>query len=154
MTRSSIAQGSFTVEHRFAAAPSRVFRALSDPDEMPLWAAPSADWSFVVDRFEFRLGGTSICRFGPQGEEPFLDTGRYDDIIPDQRFVSAYAISRGEVRISSSVTSYEFLAQEDGGTLLRVSEMGLYFDGHDSGDGRRGGVAQQLGQLDRFLGRR
>lgn len=150
MTHSVLSHGSFAVERRFAASPSRVFRAWADPVQLQAWAAPAEGWSFAVERFEFQPGGVSVCRFGPDGEEPFLDVGRYDDIIPDRRILSAYAISRADMRISSSVSSYDFLA--DGtGTLLRITELGFYQDGQDLAPGRQGGVTQQLAQLGRFL---
>ncbi len=150
MKASTISHGSFTVERRYAARPERVFKAWSDPDQMKQWAAPADDWAFDIDRFEFRVGGSSVCRFGPRGDEPYRDDGRYDDIVPNRRIVSAYAISKGDVRISSSVSSIEFL--EDGtGTLLRVTEVGAYLDGQDSAKGRQGGVAQQLDQLSGYL---
>jgi uncharacterized protein YndB with AHSA1/START domain len=150
MTDRTISHGTFTVERRFAARPERVFKAWSDPDQLKKWAAPADDWAFDIDRFEFRVGGTSVCRFGPQGDVPYQDSGRYDDIVPDRRIVSAYAISKGEVRISSSVSSMEFVP--DGtGTLLRITEVGAYFDGQDSAKGRQGGVLHQLDQLSGFL---
>ena len=65
---------------------------------------------------------------------------------------TAYAVTQGPLRISSSVSSLEFTA-DAGGTHLRITELGVYLDGHDSVDIRKGGVAQQMQQLDRFTQR-
>lgn len=152
MTATGIIHGMFTVEHNFRAPPARVFRAWTSPEEMRLWAAPAEGWDFTVERFDFRPGGTAVLRFGPKGEEPFQDLTRFDDIRGQDRIVTAYAISRGDLRISSSVSSVEFLA-DGGGTRLRITESGAYLDGHDSPRIREGGVQQQVAQLAALLGR-
>lgn len=150
MTGFKISHGTFTVEHQFAASPARVFRAWSLPEELKAWAAPADDWTFDIDSFDFRLGGGAVCRFGPQGEAQYRDVSRYDDIVQDQRIVTAYSISKGDVRISSSVSSLEFKPHA-GGTLLRITEMGAFLDGLETATTREGGVRQQIVQLDRFL---
>lgn len=142
----SVAHGSFTVERHYAAAPPQVFRAWSDPEQITAWAAPSPGWSFAIRSFDFRVGGGDLQEFGPPGEVPFTIVSRFDDIIPDQRIIAAYAVARGETRISSSVTCIEFLP-DGGGTLLRITEHGAFLDGHDTALGRRGGVEMQVGQL-------
>ena len=152
MTDLSISHGTFTVERRFAAPVARLFRAWSVADEMKLWAAPAEGWTFDIDRFDFRLGGGAVVRFGPPGAVPYQDVTRYDDIVADRRIVTAYAVSQGSVRISSSVSCLEF-ALDAGGTHLRITELGAYLDGHDSVEIRKGGVAQQLQQLGRFIER-
>ena len=150
MTANAVTHGLFTVEHAFRASPNRVFRAWTSPDEMRFWAAPAEGWDFTVAAYDFRPGGTAIMRFGPKGEVPFQDESRFDDIRSQDRIVSAYAITRGEVRISSSVSSVQFLPQ-GGGTLLRYTESGVYLDGHDSPRIREGGVQQQVVQLAAML---
>lgn len=150
MTGTLISHGTFTVKRRFAVTAERLWRAWTQPEQMREWAAPAADWSFEVATFDFRPGGVAICRFGPPGEVPYQDVSRFDDILPQHRIVSAYAISKGDVRISSSVSSVEFLPDGDG-TLLRITELGAYLDGRDSASGREGGVRQQLEHLAQFL---
>lgn len=150
MSDYSISQGSFTVERRFSAPPARVFQAWSEPEQMKIWAAPAEGWNFDIDSFDFQTGGETVMRFGPPGDVPYLDMGRYDDIVPNRRIVTAYAISKGDVRISSSVSCLEFLP-DAGGTRLRITEIGAYLDGHDSVEIRKGGVSQQMDQLGRYI---
>lgn len=150
MTTRAVSHGMFTVERRYAAAPARVFRAWAEPEQIRQWAAPAEGWFFRIAAFDFRVGGSAVMEFGPQGDVLYTDSTRYDDILPDQRIVSAYAITKGGVRISSSVSSLEFLA-DGAGTLLRVTEVGAFLDGLDSAKGREGGVLQQVEQLAQFL---
>lgn len=146
----TVSHGTFTVEHWLAAAPARVFRAWSVPEQMAAWAAPADDWTFEIESFDFRLGGVAVCRFGPRGDVPYHDVSRYDDIVQDRRIVNAYTISKGDIRLSSSVSTLEFVAQ-NGGTLLRITEVGAFLDGQDSATSREGGVRQQIAQLGRYL---
>lgn len=149
MTR-SVTHGSFAVERHYAAAPSRVFRAWSNPEEVKIWAAPLPEWDLEIRRFDFRIGGGDVQEFGPKGEVPFTVASRFDDIVADERIVAAYSVARGDTRISSSITCVEFLPQGDG-TTLRITEHGAYLDGHDSPAGRKGGVLSQLDQLSGYL---
>ncbi len=150
MTAIAVSQGSFRVERHLAASPARVFQAWSQPEQLALWAAPAEGWAFVIKGFEFRVGGGATFEFGPPGEAPNVDQTRYDDIIHNRRIVTAYAISRGETRISSSVSCLEFLEVEEG-TLLRVIETGVFLDGRETALIREGGVRQQMAQLAQFI---
>ncbi len=150
MSAPKITCGSFTVDRQFAAPPSRVFQAWSRAEELKIWAAPAPGWGFDIRHFDFRIGGTAQVHFGPPGDAPYVDSTRYDDIIPDRRIVTAYAITKGEVRISSSISCLEFSA-DGAGTRLRITETGVFLDGQDSAEGRKGGVAQQMEQLALFI---
>lgn len=149
MTPQSISHGSFTVQRLYSVTPDRLWRAWTDPTQIRQWAAPAAGWTFDILDWQFQLGGISLCRFGPQGDVPYYDSGRFDDIVLHQRIVSAYAISKGDMRISSSVSSVEFIP-DPAGTQLLITESGAFLDGHDSAEGRKGGVQQQLEQLHQF----
>jgi len=146
----SLTHGSFTLERRYEASPARVFAAWSDPDQIRQWAAPAPDWTFAHLAFDFRVGGAEISEFGPVGDVPYRVTARYDDIVPDTRIVSAYGIAQGDTRISSSIMCVELFA-EGSSTVLRLTEHGAFFDGHDTAEVRKGGVLQQLAQLQAFL---
>lgn len=146
----SLTHGSFTVSRRFDAPVPRVFLAWSCAEDLRLWAAPAEGWMFEIESFDFRINGAARMLFGPKGDVPYVDSSGYDDIVPNRRIVTAYSIAKGEVRISSSVSALEFAADGQG-TLLRITEMGVYLDGHDSAAGRKGGVTQQLDQLGRFI---
>lgn len=150
MNQKSITHGSFTIERHYPVPPARVFRAWSEPDQLRQWSAPADDWDYDLLSFDFRVGGSDRQAFGPKGDVPYTVATRYDEILPDERIVFAYSVRKGEVRISSSVTSIELTADK-GGTLLRMTEQGAFFDGMDDATGRKGGVLHTLGQLDVHL---
>lgn len=152
MSDFTVSHGTFIVDHWFAAAPARAFKAWSVPEQLAAWAAPADNWRFTIEKFELRIGGSADCQFGPPGEVPYHDVCRYDDIVQDRRIVSAHTISKGDVRLSSSVSTLEFVAQ-NGGTLLRITEVGVFLDGQDSAKSREGGVRQQVEQLSEYLAR-
>ncbi|MCB9994221.1 MAG: SRPBCC domain-containing protein [Hyphomicrobiaceae bacterium] len=152
MTSCNVIQGAFTIERRFPVPCSRLFKAWSDKAELARWAAPAPGWIFETDRYEFRVGGVEISRFGPPGEEPYRVNSRFDDIVPDVRIVTAFAISQGNHRISSTVLCVEFEA-EPNGTRLVLNETGMFFDGRETPEMRRNGTEQQLDQLAAYLGR-
>ncbi|WP_196259182.1 SRPBCC family protein [Pelagibacterium limicola] len=146
----SVTHGTFTLERTYPVSPERVFSAWSDPKQIEIWAAPSDGWVFENETFDFTIGGTDLSRFGPKGEEPFVSLARFDDIVPNSRIVTAYSIAKGTTRISSSVTTVELIPDERG-TVLRLTEQGAYFDGHDNPQTRRGGVLYQLDQLEAYF---
>lgn len=149
MAFQTVSHGSFTIQRRHKVALERLWGAWTDPAQIRQWAAPWTGWTFDIVEWQFYLGGTSLCRFGPAGEVPFTDSGRFDDIVLHHRIVTAYAISKGALRISSSVASVEFIADASG-TLLRTTESGAFLDGQDRAQGRKGGMRQQMSQLNRF----
>jgi uncharacterized protein YndB with AHSA1/START domain len=57
--------------------------------------------------FEFREGGLETSATGPIGEEPYYYTARYHDIVPSQRIIFSYEMSRSGRRISVSIQSIE-----------------------------------------------
>ena len=146
----SIAHGSFTVERRYDAPAARVFEAWTDPDQIREWAAPVEGWTFAIRAFDFRVGGGEHFEFGPPGSPPCTHISRFDDIVPGERIVSAYALSQGAKRISSSVMCVE-LVDEGAATLVRVTEHGAFFDGLDTVQNRKGGTLQTLAQLQAIL---
>jgi uncharacterized protein YndB with AHSA1/START domain len=148
--QSSVTHGTFTVERRYDVDAARVFKAWTDPEQIREWAAPAEGWTFNHLAFDFQVGGVEIAEFGPKGEVPYRVTSRFDDIRDNQRIVSAYAIAQGKTRISSSIMCVE-LTDEGTSTVLRITEHGAFFDGLETAEIRKGGVLQQLAQLQAFL---
>jgi len=70
----------------------------------------------------------------------------YQDIVPDQRIVYSYELLFGETRVSVSLATIEFLA-ENGGTRLVMTEQGAFFDGHDTSATREHGTGELLDAL-------
>jgi uncharacterized protein YndB with AHSA1/START domain len=147
----TIRHETITLERHYDAAPERVFRAFSDPAVKAIWFHGPDDWPIQGDTtFDFREGGLETSAAGPPGGDLCHYTARYVDIVPGERIVFTYDMSRSGRRMSVSVQSIE-LSPEDGGTRLRLVDQGAYLDGLDDPRSRRAGIEPQLDQLAKAL---
>jgi uncharacterized protein YndB with AHSA1/START domain len=157
MTDRSVLHDSFTIERTYPAVPARVFAAFTSEEAKNAWGdtgdAEAADGESEIEKeFDFRPGGRERFGFKYQGI-----TYRYDalyyDIVPDQRIVYSYEMYADDARISVSVATIEFAKSGDG-TALTWTELGAYLDGIDGPQApelRRGGTAEMLDGLTRYL---
>lgn len=140
--------GAFTVTRRYEARPARVFAAFADREIKQRWMGCDTVSAPVIERLDFHVGGREISRgAGPDGEHLF--DGRYLDIVPDRRFVFAFVMHVGGLKISASLGTVEF-APDDAGTVLTFTEQGVYF-GEDGWAGREEGTVVGLEQLGAWL---
>jgi uncharacterized protein YndB with AHSA1/START domain len=155
VTESSVIHDTFAIERTYPAAPSRVFAAFASEEAKNAWgdtgeAGPAAGAPETA--FDFRVGGRERFSSEYQGT-----TYRYDalyyDIVPNQRIVYSYEMYANDVRISVSVATIEFAKSADG-TALTWTEQGAYLDGIDGAEAgalRKGGTAEMLDGLTRYL---
>ncbi len=138
--------GSFTVERVFDASPSRVFRAFADPVAKARWFVGPAGWSEIERSMDFRAGGREIAhgRFSDGTETRF--ESRYHAIVDGERLVYVYDMYVGGALLSVSLATIE-LTRQGTGTLLRITEQGVYFDAEDANDQRREGTLHLLEQI-------
>jgi uncharacterized protein YndB with AHSA1/START domain len=158
MTDRSVIHDTFSIERTYPAAPSRVFAAFASAEAKDAWGETGGLEPVAgeagTEEFDFRPGGRE--RFGIKVEGT---TYRYDalyyDIVPDQRIVYSYEMYANGARISVSVATIEFAKSGDG-TALTWTEQGAYLDGIDgpqAPDLRKGGTAEMLDGLARYLTR-
>lgn len=141
----------FVIEHTYPYPVERLYAAFSQPEKKRAWYADRGSQS--VDQFtmDFRVGGTERLQFRMGTDTPFpgialtSDTV-YQDIVPNQRIVSAYTMTIGDHRMSSSLLTFEFLPVT-GGTELRCTHQGAFYEGSDGPQMREAGWR---GLLDRF----
>ena len=83
---------------------------------------------------------------------PSTRTSRvFRDIVPGRRIVYTYEMHADEDRISVSVATVEF--RSDGPTThLRLTEQGVFLDGHDTSAQREEGTRALLDSLGAGLG--
>ena len=146
----SIEHSTWTVERNYPHPPSLVFAAWADPSTKVRWfdLSGAADPDYHSD---FRVGGQESFRT-PRGSSPaFTYDARYHDIVEAERIVITYEMSIDGRRMSVSLATVDFRA-EDGGTLLVFTEQGAYLDGLDDPKSRRTGTTDQLGRLGSVLG--
>lgn len=94
----------------------------------------------------FVVGGLETAR-GFDGEGRALTyEARYAEIAPNERILTTSTLHTEDRLSTVSVTSVEFRA-EDGGTLLVLTEHGVYLPGQEQPEWREQGTAQQLDAL-------
>lgn len=77
-------------------------------------------------------------------------TAHFLDIVLNTRIVSAGTMHDNDVRISTTLCTVEFIA-DDGGTLLRLTDQSAFLDGRERPDERRSGWGTVLDRLAGFL---
>jgi uncharacterized protein YndB with AHSA1/START domain len=138
------------VHRQYDLPAARVFRAWTDPAALRSWYMPGDDtWTVDILDHDFRVGGVKRARFGPPGESFFEDC-RYEDIVPDRRLCYSMRIVRGDVRITASMVTVEFMPDADG-TELIVTDQLVILDGGDTAEARKGGWGETLDKLTRFV---
>ncbi|MCY1141941.1 SRPBCC family protein [Actinoplanes sp. Pm04-4] len=151
MTARSAQHDTFTISRHYAATPARVFQAFADPSAKAKWfgspdpAARKEDVSF-----DFREGGReTTTTIAPDGTR-YGFAATYTDIVPVERLVYTYEMSLNGARISVSVVTVEFRPAA-GGTDFSITEQGVYLDGLDNADQRRGGTELLMDALGKSL---
>lgn len=138
------------VRRRYDAPVARVFRAWEDPAALQAWYMPGdASWTCEILEHDFRVGGVKQLKFGPP-EEIFFETCRYEDIVADERLCYAMTISRGDVRITTSMVTVEFLPHGEH-TELIVTDQLVVLDGGDTAGDREQGWGETLDKLTPYL---
>jgi len=99
------------------------------------WYVPGDDWETADYENDFSVGGRQLNRFGPKGDPKYSGDGRYLDIVPEARIVSAGAMHDGNTRISATLCTVELLA-EGSGTRLILTDQSAFFDGRETPSGR------------------
>jgi uncharacterized protein YndB with AHSA1/START domain len=149
VTERTAVHDTFTLERVYPAAPSRVFRAFSDPAAKARWfAAP--DEPSMKRAMDFRVGGSEHAsgRFGDGPVHSF--DARYYDIVQDERIVYSYEMHLDDVRISVVPATLKQRPEGDG-TRLVMTEQGAFLDGYDDAGSREHGTNELLDALGRSL---
>jgi uncharacterized protein YndB with AHSA1/START domain len=152
MTERSVTHATFTIERNYDASPARVFRAFSDPIAKRRWFAEGEGWHIDSYELDFKVGGLETSRFRFGDGPPMRYDAVIQDIVPNERIITAYSMMIGEKRISASLATTEFKPAASG-TRLVFTEQGAFLDGFDQAEGRKTGSRQLLERLARELDR-
>jgi uncharacterized protein YndB with AHSA1/START domain len=147
----SVTHSTFVIEQRYPYPPERLFAAFSDPVKKRRWFAEGDSTSVEQYEMDFRPGGKehTLYRFLPGTPFPgaaLTNTGTFQDIIHNQRVVSASTMTLGDHRISSSLVTFEFLPIATG-TELRLTHQGAFYEGSDGPKMREDGWRKILDSL-------
>src|SRR5262245_40754140 len=150
MNPPSVLHHTFVIERTYPKPAEKVYAFFADPAKKRRWLGGDAD-GFEVLAFEpnFKIDHYERWRYRFQGGALIRTDICYQDIIPQQRIVFVYTMAFGDKRVSSSQVTVELIASK-GGTLLRHTEQGAFFDGAEPPGGREhgaGGLLDLLGKL-------
>jgi uncharacterized protein YndB with AHSA1/START domain len=150
MTR-TVVHDTFVIDRNYAASPSRVFTAFADPAAKAQWFGDPDIEKNAPHDIDFRVGGREALKgSAPEGGQSFTYDAVYQDIVKNERIVYSYDMSIDGKRISVSIATIEFLAN-DNGTRLILTEQGAYLDGLDTSAMREEGTKGILDGLGRYL---
>lgn len=146
MSERSVVHATIVVERLYDASPVRVFAAWADPTAHGSWHVPGGDWTVAEAEHDFRPGGREYSRFGPPGEPMCHSEGRFEDIVPDVRIVSAGSMHSNGKRTSSTLCTVELLPNGSG-TRLILTDQSAFFDGRETPADREQGWGTILDKL-------
>lgn len=146
MVQRSVIHSTIVLARTYDASPARVFAAWSDPVALQCWGSPGEGWESEIDRFDFRVGGIAVSRFGPKGGDSYVNETRYLDIVPHQRIVSAGGMTCGDKRLFVGMLTVEF-NPEGKACRMVMSEQGAFLDGHDLPENHQAGWDRMLDNL-------
>jgi uncharacterized protein YndB with AHSA1/START domain len=149
----SVVHDTFVIERHFPKPPEKVFAAISEPAKRRRWFAEGTAHDVEEFQSDFRVGGAEVLRYrfkltapSPVAGAVLTNEGRFEDIVPNRRIVTASAMSLGDKRISASLMTLELLANENGTDLI-CTHQGSFFEGSDGPKIREEGWRALLDRL-------
>ena len=131
MNQPKVIHSTFTLERSFPKPPQAVFAALSDPAKLRRWFSGENQNDVQEFSVDFREGGEEHLRYrikgGPVAGQEITNIGRYQEIVPNERIVTAATMALEGKRFSASQMTFELLPTEDGTDLI-FTHQGAFFD--------------------------
>ena len=131
---SKIACETIIVERQYPSTPDEVFAAFTTRAALETWMSPGEGFDVKVEPFDFREGGGATTTMLMDGDDPWINTDSYHEIIPGKRIIETSTLRyKGALNFAGLVT-IEF-KPSGGGCALTVTEMGAFPDGKDEAAG-------------------
>ena len=155
MTKPSVIHATAVIEKSYPKPVERVFAAFSDPAQKRRWYAERSGNTIETFEMDFRPGGNETLAYRLGSNSPFpgaliTNAETFQDIVPNQRIVTASAMSFEGRRFSVSLVTFEFLATAQGCDLI-CTHQDVFFEGADGPDRREKGWQDILARLDKEL---
>ncbi|HTJ44727.1 MAG TPA: SRPBCC family protein [Kofleriaceae bacterium] len=129
---------------------ARVYAAFADPKLKARWFKGPPGWEENKQTLDFKVGGLETSVGRPPGGPRIRMEGRFYDIVPEQRIVSAYEMWIGDSHMSVSLATTVFERDGDG-TKMIFTEQAVYLDGNDGTAGREQGTRGLFDALEASL---
>jgi len=124
MSASAI-ESSLTLKRIYDVPVARLWRAWTDPKELGQWYVAGDDHIVHFCEADVRVDGTYRVGFGPAGSKPYVETGRYTEVVPASRLVFEETVSSSEgERIHTNITVIEFRDLGGGKSQLILTSIG------------------------------
>jgi len=155
MPQPSVIHATSIIEKTFAKSVNRVFAAFSDPAQKRRWYADRSGNVVEIFEMDFRTGGGETLAYRLGADTPFpgaliTNAEVFQDIVANQRIVTASTMSIEGRRFSVSLLTFEFLPTPAGCDLI-CTHQDAFFEGADGPELRRKGWQDLLARLDREL---
>jgi uncharacterized protein YndB with AHSA1/START domain len=144
--QSPVVHSTFSIERTYPTTPFRVFAAFADPALKRRWFVEGEGWIIDAYSLDFRVGGYERSRFRFADSPPMGNDTIFLEIVPEQRIVFAYTMTRNDEPFSVSLTTIE-LTPNGATTNLRYTEQGAFLDGTDQSADREQGCRELLEAL-------
>jgi len=133
MQEPSAIHNTFVLDRSYPKPLKTVFAAFADAGKKRRWYAEGHGHDLQQFDLDFRVGGTEHLTYRLKPGTPvagmvITNESRYQEIVPEQRIVTAVTMDLGEKRILISLVTFEFL-QTDSGTDLILTHQGTYLGG-------------------------
>jgi uncharacterized protein YndB with AHSA1/START domain len=150
MKEASVTHATFVIKRNYPAAPEKVYAALSDPEKKRRWFAEGEGAVTGSFQMDFRVGGVERNVRQAKNGLTFTNDTVYRDILPGRRIVLAYNMSMGDRCFSSSLATFELIANGKGTDLI-YTDQSAFFEGADGPKMREEGWAKLLDWLGNYL---
>lgn len=132
-TEPKVIHATCVVERSFPKPPATVFAAVSEPDKVRQWYGAGENHEVVEFALRFAVGGTQRLSYRfkpghPLGGKVLVNDGHFQDIVANERIVSASTMKVEDHTISTSLVTFELLPTEQGTDLI-CTHQGAFFEG-------------------------
>ncbi|UWZ82737.1 SRPBCC domain-containing protein [Occallatibacter riparius] len=133
MADPKVIHSTFVLERKFSKPAATVFAALSEPEKVRQWFTDEKNSETLEFSLRFAVGGSRrlVYRLGPTTPVAgmvIINDGYFQDIVPNERIVTATTMTSGDKRLEASLTTFELLPSDEG-TDLVCTVQGAFFEG-------------------------